>query len=67
MQLVQEWLNRPRDVELRFRASLHHQLALCLVFVLYKGTQYNSVTEKSRLMLYGEITVVYWENFMGKL
>lgn len=26
---------------------------------LYKGTQYNSVTGTSRLMLYGEITVVY--------
>jgi hypothetical protein len=30
-----------------------------LFVVLYKGTQYNSVTENSRLMLYGEITVVY--------
>ena len=30
MRQTQEWLNRLRDVDLRFRAYLRHQLALWL-------------------------------------
>jgi hypothetical protein len=33
-------------------------------FLPYKGTQYYSVTQANRLMLYGDIIVVYWKNYM---
>ena len=34
MRLMQEWLNRPRDADFRFRARLRPQLALWLVWWL---------------------------------